>query len=319
MESARPAAQRHLVAAAKILISGLLIWAVASQIDAEAFAANWRRLDPLIVLAFLALAALQTTLVAGTRLKLLLGALGTQRPLRQTSSIELSGFFFEQVAFGFVGGDAMRLWLLHRSGTTLRTGFKALLIDRVLGFGALLLLVALGLPDLLELLPALQERVSRAFVWIAIAAAAGTGLLAVLLVPKRYWTHPVLAELRELAAVSLRDASVRVRFLLAFALATTTHLLNVLIFFLIARNLGLPISLDQWFCIVPAALLFSMIPVSAGGWGLREGIFVVGLGTLGIAASEATVLSVLFGLGILLVTLPGGILWLLNRRSATAP
>ncbi len=56
-----------------------------------------------------------------------------------------------------------------------------------------------------------------------------------------------------------------------------------------------------------------MIPVSAGGWGLREGIFIFGLGVLGIRPEEATVVSVLFGLGVLLVTLPGGVVLLWNR------
>lgn len=314
MEAAQPSARRHAITGAKLAVTAALIWIVFSQLDGQAFVAHWRRLNPGTVVLFLALVALQVTLIAGMRLKLLLQCLGVEQPLARTAQIELCGFFFEQVALGFVGGDAMRLWLLSRTGVSLRNAFKALLVDRVLGFSALFFLVALGLPGLVELIPNLQERVSKVFVWAAIALAAGAALLAALLLPERYRKHPVFAELRELTAISLRDAHVRYRFLVAFAFATLTHLLNILIIFFIAGNLGLPIRLDQWFFIVPAALLFSMIPVSVGGWGLREGIFVLALGALGIAPEEATMVSVLFGLGVLVATLPGGFVWLSNRR-----
>src|SRR5206468_2228186 len=113
----------HLATAAKLAISVGLIWAVTSQLDFPSFVSHWRRLNPAIVAAFLALVAVQITVIAGMRLKLLLEALGTKQPLLQTSRVELCGFFFEQVAFGFVGGDAMRLWLLHRLGISLRDAF----------------------------------------------------------------------------------------------------------------------------------------------------------------------------------------------------
>jgi len=64
----------------------------------------------------------------------------------------------------------------------------------------------------------------------------------------------------------------------------------------------------------PPALLFSMIPISAGGWGLCEGGLIFALGSLGIPAEEAIVPSLVFGLGILLVTLPGALVWLANRK-----
>jgi uncharacterized membrane protein YbhN (UPF0104 family) len=114
------------------------------------------------------------------------------------------------------------------------------------------------------------------------------------------------------------NANVRRCFLLVFALACLTHLMNVLVFFVVGQNLGLPVLPAQWFFIVPPALLFSMIPISAGGWGLREGVLIFALGELGIPAEEAIVPSLIFGLGILLVTLPGALVWLANRKPDAA-
>ena len=74
------------------------------------------------------------------------------------------------------------------------------------------------------------------------------------------------------------------------------------------QNLGLPVLPAQ------CRVVVFLIPISAGGWGLCEGGLIFALGSLGIPAEEAIVPSLVFGLGILLVTLPGALVWLANRK-----
>src|SRR5262249_22750004 len=145
---------------------------------------------------------------------------------------------------------------------------------------------------------------------VVLAGAAGMLLLTI---ARRYREH-ALSGIAEFAALVGRDAWVRRRLVLVLALAVMIQLLNVLILFLVGHDIGLPVSLKQWFSIAPAALLFSMIPISAGGWGLREGILLFSLRGLGARPEEAVVPSIVFGLGMLIVTLPGALIWLSNRR-----
>jgi len=56
--------------------------------------------------------------------------------------------------------------------------------------------------------------------------------------------------------------------------------------------------------------LVATIPVSIAGWGMREGAMVAALGVLGVSTSGAVTLSVLFGLGLIVVGMVGGIAWL---------
>jgi glycosyltransferase 2 family protein len=263
----------------------------------------------------LAVLAIETTLVAGMRLKFVLKALGANYSLARTSQIALCGFFVEQVAFGFVGGDAMRLWLLHRMDVPFRKALEALVIDRCLGLGALLLLVLAGLSGLLNLLP----RLTQPIIFIAgatLVAVIGSVLLFLLAGRTKDRAHSVRVEIANLYFV-IRSPGTRRYLLLTFMLACLTHLMNILVFVFIGRNLGLPVTPAQWFFIVPPALLFSMIPISAGGWGLREGVLIFALASLGVAPEEAIVPSLIFGLGILVVTLPGVLVWLGNRGSAS--
>jgi uncharacterized protein (TIRG00374 family) len=309
--------RRHLLTVAKALVSIAAIVFIVSRFDLPLFLSHWHKLTAVSVLIVLAVLAIETTLVAGMRLKLVLTALGADVPLARTSQIALCGFFVEQVAFGFVGGDAMRLWLLHRMDLPFRKAVEALVIDRGFGFGALLLLVVAGLPGFLDLLPSFAQPIIF-LVGVTVLAVAGSILLFLLIGRTRYRGHSLRVEIVKLCGAVVRNANVRRCFLLVFALACLTHLMNVLVFFVVGQNLGLPVLPQQWFFIVPPALLFSMIPISAGGWGLREGVLIFALASLGIPAEEAIVPSLIFGLGILLVTLPGALVWLANRKPDAA-
>jgi len=61
-----------------------------------------------------------------------------------------------------------------------------------------------------------------------------------------------------------------------------------------------------------------MAPISFAGWGVREGATIVGLGLLGIAATDALAVSVAFGCLQLVLGVPGGALWLARRAPAPA-
>jgi uncharacterized protein (TIRG00374 family) len=312
MSYLKAAPRRHLLTVGKALVSIAAIAFIVSRFDLPLFLSHWHKLNTASMLIVLVVLAIETTLVAGMRLKLVLTALGADIPLARTSQIALCGFFVEQVAFGFVGGDAMRLWLLHRIELPFRKAVEALIIDRGIGFGALLLLVLAGLRGFLDLLPSFTPIIF--IVGVAILAVAISILLFLLIGRMRYRAYSLGVEIVNLWAGAVRNANMRRCFLLVFALACLTHLMNVLVFFVVGQNLELPILPAQWFFIVPPALLFSMIPISAGGWGLREGVLILALASLGIPAEEAIVPSLIFGLAILLVTLPGALVWLANRK-----
>src|SRR5262245_17777862 len=256
-----------VVGKAAITISAILV--VASQIDFGFLASYRHKLGAATLVAAFVLLAIETSLFAGLRLKLVLKSLGHRLQLGKTSQVALSGFFFEQVAFGFVGGDAMRLWLLHRTDVPLRTAFQAILIDRCLGLTGLFLLALFGLSSLLILLTGYSWQVI-AIAGLAVISAAGIFGTFLFTFFVRRSRIPFVKEMRDLVATLIHNPDARACWLAAFVLALVMHAVNVLIFFLIGRDLGITLGLASWFLIVPPALLISMLPISAGGWGLRE-------------------------------------------------
>jgi uncharacterized membrane protein YbhN (UPF0104 family) len=89
--------------------------------------------------------------------------------------------------------------------------------------------------------------------------------------------------------------------------------------FLLGRALGLPTTFSDFLAFMPAVILATTLPVSFGGWGVREGLLVVLLGRVGVPAADALALSLLFGAGNALCGLPGLAAWLLAERLSPAP
>jgi uncharacterized membrane protein YbhN (UPF0104 family) len=84
-------------------------------------------------------------------------------------------------------------------------------------------------------------------------------------------------------------------YLLLF-LALATHLFGVLLIYELAQALATPISLFDCLLIVPATLLISSVPISLGGWGVREGALAAGFLMVGASSEAGVATSVLFGL-----------------------
>jgi len=302
--------KRLALIAIKALVSIGLIAVLATRLDYARVLSYWHELNGLWIVAVLAIFFLQMTLVAGVRLKLMLASVEAPRRLRTTARIALCGFFFEQVTIGFVGGDAIRLWLLRRTGMPFGRALQALMLDRACGFASLGLLSLLGVQ---ALLPLVEESVREAIVVTlgAFIAAGVVGIAALVVLTKvlpptrlaAYWQRFGLSE----HPISLITVAI------VLLLAIATQLLNVLVLWMLGESLGLPTTLQQWFIVAPTVLLVSMLPISIGGWGVREGAMVVALHGFGISAEDALLPSVLFGLCAVIATLPGGILWIINK------
>ena len=96
--------------------------------------------------------------------------------------------------------------------------------------------------------------------------------------------------------------------LIAISVAALTNM--AITAWLIALALDLSLSLADCLVFVPVVVLASTMPVSIGGWGVREGAMVVLLATVGVSSANALALSVLFGLTGIVISLPGVAIWL---------
>ena len=78
--------------------------------------------------------------------------------------------------------------------------------------------------------------------------------------------------------------------------------------------LGLRYDLTTYFVIVPPAILLTVIPVSLAGWGVREGALVALFSFIGADKATVLTMSILYGLTLIIVSLPGFLIYLGGRQ-----
>ena len=107
---------------------------------------------------------------------------------------------------------------------------------------------------------------------------------------------------------------------LAAVLATSVavQIVTATVVFVLARASGVDILFWQCAALTLPVLMVSALPLSIAGWGLREGGFALAFAFLGVPASQSITVSIVYGLAILTVALPGGVVFALTRASAGA-
>jgi uncharacterized membrane protein YbhN (UPF0104 family) len=288
-----------------------LLWALSTRVDLSHVKEVVHHVS-LPLLAAGAAALLATSPFAALRWHIVLGAETTSPGPWTLLKIGLVGLFFNQVLPSGVGGDAVRAWRCHRLGISVAAAIRSLVLDRVSGYVVMVVLFAAGLPVLLHILPDVRQRYGV----VLLLGAALCGLLALFLIDYLPWgllRFRLVAELAGLSREGRRLFGRPARLGALTGLSVATVGLTIVASMLVAESLGVDLSFCSWVVIVPPVTLIQLVPVSLAGWGVRELGFVVVLAGFGVPAEAALAASVLIGLCMIVVGLPGGLLWLTGR------
>ncbi len=307
--SASPVRQ-GLSLAVRIAVTGLLLWYVFGKVDFAALAARARDFSTVLLLAIpivltqVALAALRW----GTVIRAIHAPVGFGTVLPLT----FVGMFFSQALPSAIGGDAVRIWHVYRHGLSLRAAFNSVLLDRLVAMAALLLVMLATLFWFYRLVddPGVRLAVNAAIVLLS----AGLALLYLLKsLPDAFSRWRAMRALRNLSrdlyALCVSPGAV----LRVTAISVLLHVLTTLVVFVIARSLSLSIGVLDCLALVPPVILLTVLPISLAGWGVRELGMIAALGYAGVAATDALLISVTFGVLALLLSLPGGWFWLARK------
>lgn len=214
------------------------------------------------------------------------------------------GAFFNQMLPSTIGGDVWRVWACRRLGVPLTTATYSVLLDRLAGIIVIMMFLAGTLPWLLARI-GVEPIHSLGYVALALGVAAGMMILAYAIKPVR-WLGPLFGFARAAIAVASSPRTLWVMLTTAVA----GQLVAVFGMYLLARAIGTSLSLTDCLVTLAPALLIAMVPVSLGGWGVREGAFIAILHYYGIMPAQALALSVLFGMALMGSALLGLVLWL---------
>jgi len=292
----------------KLLISAALVWWCLRVVDVSQLLATLGSIHVAALAACLACMIGHTALCAW-RWHLVCRSLGLGGPEPRDALRWMAlSVMLSQVLPSTVGGDAYRVGALARH-EGFGAAMRSVILDRVTG---------------LWMLAVLGGAASVVTVWIAgwVPEIVAVGVLVftfVVAVPaaaalgrKRYVKWRALTEEAGALWMMLRLPKV---------LATSIGIHFMTVAAVIALSMGLQPGGALWWqmaLLTPAAMLAAAIPVSLGGWGVREAALVVGAAAFGIPQSEALAVSVAYGVMLLCTGALGTLLWAgLPARVAT--
>lgn len=286
----------------KAAISAGLLFLIFRSVPFPAIWSSLREAHPWDVIIGLVL-AVPMTIIAGIRLQILLGSVGVPVPLGEVLRINLTSSFYGLVLPGFLSTGVLRWYRLNRTGSSGAHTFAVLLLNRLIEtgivvFSALLFWLIDGMPG--------DERVL-----VPLFAALLLGLGAVYLVgfnrATAEWCRSFLSGRRAAMVpapvkrplLALVDAIRDLGHPLArsraqvIGLSLITHLLGILLFLFFARGLDILLSLSAAGYTRSMLLLAGMLPLSIGGFGVREGGMILLLRPYGVTAERAVALAFL--------------------------
>lgn len=301
----------HLAQSAwlRAAVTFALLAVVASRLDWSQIADRLREGHPLDFLLAVAIVVVALVIGAWRWHALLRGAgvpLAVPRLARIYAVSTFSGTFLPTTA----GGDVARALLVTRRGPQLNPVVVSVLVDRAGGLVGLLGIAWLGLSFAPAHVPDGAEAV---LAWTTLALVCAGALTAVAtlrggrlgrrLVPAR-----LVGAVRDARDV-LRGYARNPGLLASWLLLSFAYQALIAIQLVV---LGHAIDIELSFATAAVALalvtIVTLIPISIGGFGLREGSYVVLLGGASIAASDATLISVLSVATLLVASLPGAYL-----------
>jgi glycosyltransferase 2 family protein len=310
----RPAV-KYLLFVAKAAITLGLAWIVVRNIDMADTLQRVRSISLATGFGVIGLLLL-LSLLSILRWQVVMRQFGHVLGFWLTARLFFEGLFFNQALPSTVGGDGVRIYRAFRAGLSLSAAINSVVLDRILGLTSLMLLAAVAQPLFYDRVDSVAARLSFTAVFLA-AIGGVTALLLMAYLPERFHGWKVargLVALSLAARQAFRTASI---FIPVTLLSIVGHLISVTVFYLLAVSLDLGVGFMDCLVMVPSVLLLATVPISVAGWGLREGAMVAAFGLLGVPPGGAAAASVLYGIGMALVALPGGLLWFVSTDRET--
>ncbi|MDZ4744181.1 MAG: lysylphosphatidylglycerol synthase transmembrane domain-containing protein [Verrucomicrobiota bacterium] len=282
--------------------------------------ANYLYLIPSVFLAFYMI------FITSVRWKLLLTVQGIYFTIRHTLCINWIGAFFNNFMPGGTGGDLIKLIYAIKGVPEKKTSvLMSIVVDRLIGLMGLFILF--GAMLILNIHEAFSEPKTRTVVYAATLIMIGC--LSVMVIglwrslPQRV---PFIGWL--LSKIPFREKCVELVdayqiyahhpriFFESLFISITVHLAGVFsTYFLALTFVPDGTSLRELLFIVPMINLLISIPVTPGGLGVREGLYVRFLTVhQGIAAAAALSIGLMSFIVGLIISLPGGLIYIFYKQ-----
>ncbi|MCL4536413.1 MAG: flippase-like domain-containing protein [Nitrospirae bacterium] len=222
-------------------------------------------------------------------------------------SMYMIGSFFNTCMPGTIGGDAVKAYYLSSelkksqksavSGREASIAVASVFMDRYVGFSAMLVISMIAFPFGFRYL---EGTPVKWFMPIVLAVFISGSIVVFKF---RFGERlRFLFKVYEYFKIYSKKRDILFK---AFLYSVFVQISGIFAVYMLSRGIALDIPFLSLLIFVPIIILISFIPVSISGIGLREGAFVIFLGTIGVSPDLSVTLSILWFLSVVVASLWG--------------
>lgn len=264
----------------KIFVSVAAIWYLAYKIDFSVLFSIFPLLYPEPILLVIMIGFVQIFLMGARWHLIQKQAFPEGSPAESLKYMWIGHFFSLVLPGGLLGGDFARGWYLKKKGGTLKSIGKILIEEKLF---MLLSVLILSLPFFFIHFSFWIAGVFTTFVFVLCCIAI--------------WHYFRVSQKFFILALSL--------------LCVALSCLNA---YILIHPFNSSLSFSSIAVVVPMTILIGSIPISFGGWGIREGAFVYFMGWVGLAKEPALSAGLALSFCALFLSLPGLCAWLKIKK-----
>ena len=295
----------------KAAVSGALLYVLFRRVDTGVFLETVSSINPSVII-LLALAYIVLQCLSTYRWSIVLRKDADVR-YTELLSIYFIGMFFNNFLPTLVGGDLVKGYYLYRKTEKGEIAFASIFMDRYSGFAAL---IAITLISLLFGWGFLHRIGGAGLIWVFILLICGFFGLSFIFWFERL--HSFLANIIGHAGISgmneKMDSFYRVfmnykgRREVLFKIFSLSLIIQsgvIICYFVLGRSVGIDVPVGYFFLFVPLAIVFSMVPLSLSGLGIREGVFIFLFTKAGVSREAALSMSLIWFMVVAAVSMAG--------------
>ena len=258
--------------------------------------------------------------LVGGRWFFILNAMKLRIRFKVLIAITYIAVFFNNFLIAGVGGDAMKIWYAKQQGHSGLGLLGSVFIDRLTALCGLFVVILLAFSIYGKVVN--DENLYRLLNALSLGGLLVIGgLFAVVLRFGKFLKQQ--SRLFYFLTRPLQDMTLlidRIHYIPTIMwLSICVHVMSAVGFYFISVAYALPLSLPQCLVLVPPIMLLQLIPISVGGWGVREAAAVTLLALAGVEAGQALMVSIAFGLLLFLASLPGSVVWIFYNKKDPGP
>ncbi|MFQ5428327.1 MAG: YbhN family protein [Thermodesulfobacteriota bacterium] len=293
----------------KFFVSGGILYLLFRNMDLKQFFHDIRTVSPYAII-FVALFFICLQAISAFRWSIILRK-DVEVPYRKLLAIYFVGMFFNNFLPTMVGGDIIKGVYLYRESRKGGVSVASIFMDRYSGFSALIIITSIALVTGYTLI---QGTGLPGFLLLLIGGYTAASLV-IWVGPLHSWAMKIFARIHfyginhKIDALyktlmgykGHKDILVKIMFL-SFVVQAGV----IVGYYIFAQSLGIEVRLAYFFFFIPIATVITMLPISVGGLGIREGAFVYLFTMVGATKAQALSLSLIWYAVMVAVSMIGG-------------